>query len=74
MDGTESVPSERYCRAVTDLPDVPTLLDAAVTALNGTHREGQTTMAEAVGEAVDRREHLVVQAGTGTGKIGRAHV
>src|SRR5699024_9159932 len=41
---------------------------AAVTALNGTHREGQTTMAEAVGEAVDRREHLVVQAGTGTGK------
>ena len=68
MDGTESVPAERYCRAVADLPDVPTLLDAAVTALNGTHREGQTTMAEAVVEAVDRREHLVVQAGTGTGK------
>ncbi|MCY9785042.1 ATP-dependent DNA helicase [Nocardiopsis sp. EMB25] len=53
---------------MADLPDVPTLLDAAVNALGGSRREGQTTMADAVAEAVDRREHLVVQAGTGTGK------
>jgi ATP-dependent DNA helicase DinG len=53
---------------VADLPDVSTLLDAAVRSLGGARREGQTTMADAVAEAVDRREHLVVQAGTGTGK------
>ncbi|MFD3683358.1 ATP-dependent DNA helicase [Nocardiopsis sp. NPDC058631] len=53
---------------MADLPDVPTLLDAAVTALGGSRREGQTAMADAVASAVDQREHLVVQAGTGTGK------
>ncbi|MFE3460547.1 ATP-dependent DNA helicase [Nocardiopsis aegyptia] len=53
---------------MADLPDVPTLLDAAVRSLGGTRREGQTEMAGAVADAVDRREHLVVQAGTGTGK------
>ncbi|MEV6822391.1 ATP-dependent DNA helicase [Nocardiopsis dassonvillei] len=53
---------------MADLPDVPTLLDAAVAALGGSRREGQATMAGAVAEAVDKREHLVVQAGTGTGK------
>ncbi|KOX15211.1 ATP-dependent helicase [Nocardiopsis sp. NRRL B-16309] len=36
--------------------------------MGGTRREGQTEMAGAVADAVDRREHLVVQAGTGTGK------
>ncbi len=44
------------------------MLEAAVDALGGTHREGQATMALAASEAVDKREHLVVQAGTGTGK------
>ncbi len=44
------------------------MLEAAVDALGGTHREGQAAMALAASEAVDRREHLVVQAGTGTGK------
>ena len=53
---------------MADLPDVPSLLDAAVRSLGGTRREGQTEMADAVAVAVDRREHLVVQAGTGTGK------
>lgn len=53
---------------MADLPDVPTLLDAAVSALGGSRREGQTVMADAVAAAVDQREHLVVQAGTGTGK------
>ena len=31
-------------------------------------REGQTTMAAAVADAIDRRERLVVEAGTGVGK------
>lgn len=53
---------------MADLPDVPTLLGAAVKALGGSSREGQQTMADAVAAAVDKREHLVVQAGTGTGK------
>ncbi|MBE2998543.1 ATP-dependent DNA helicase [Nocardiopsis sp. HNM0947] len=53
---------------MADLPDVPSMLEAAVDALGGTHREGQATMALAASEAVDKREHLVVQAGTGTGK------
>jgi len=53
---------------VPELPDVETLLDAAVTALGGTRREGQAEMAAAVADAVAAQEHLVVQAGTGTGK------
>lgn len=68
MDDAEPVPGSGYCRRVADLPDVPTLLDAAVEALGGSSREGQQTMADAVAAAVERREHLVVQAGTGTGK------
>lgn len=44
------------------------LLDLAVTALGGRRREGQHTMALAVGRAIDTSEHLLVQAGTGTGK------
>jgi ATP-dependent DNA helicase DinG len=55
-------------RGVSDLPDVDELLDAAVRALNGTRRDGQATMARSVAAAIDSREHLVVQAGTGTGK------
>ncbi|MEE4161736.1 MAG: DEAD/DEAH box helicase, partial [Woeseiaceae bacterium] len=33
-----------------------------------TPREGQALMAEVVGEAIEGGEHLVVEAGTGTGK------
>ncbi|MFD0802928.1 ATP-dependent DNA helicase, partial [Streptomonospora algeriensis] len=53
---------------MADLPDVDTLLAAAVRSLGGTRREGQAAMAEAVSTAIDTGEHLVVQAGTGTGK------
>ncbi len=68
VDNTEPVITGGYCRSVADLPDVPTLLGAAVKALGGSPREGQQTMADAVAAAVEQREHLVVQAGTGTGK------
>ncbi|MEU2513331.1 ATP-dependent DNA helicase [Streptomyces syringium] len=44
------------------------LLHAAVTAVGGSERPGQVTMAEAIAEAIDGNAHLLVQAGTGTGK------
>ncbi len=43
-------------------------LDAAVEAIGGEPREGQIEMAEAVANALSDRHHLLVQAGTGTGK------
>ncbi|AWB92698.1 ATP-dependent DNA helicase [Aeromicrobium chenweiae] len=44
------------------------VLHAAVEAVGGADRPGQIEMAEAVKKALDSREHLLVQAGTGTGK------
>ncbi|GAB3862395.1 ATP-dependent DNA helicase [Nocardioides maradonensis] len=44
------------------------MLAAAVEALGGQPREGQAAMAEAVGTALKGHQHLLVQAGTGTGK------
>nr|WP_240934417.1 ATP-dependent DNA helicase [Cellulomonas sp. IC4_254] len=44
------------------------MLDVAVAALGGSPREGQRRMANQVAEAVEKGEHLLVQAGTGTGK------
>ncbi|OBL03812.1 ATP-dependent helicase [Mycobacterium sp. 1245499.0] len=44
------------------------LLAAAVAALGGSERSGQQEMAAAVARAFATEEHLVVQAGTGTGK------
>ncbi len=50
-------------------PTVPELLAAAVGAMpGGVPREGQQRMARAVAEAIETGEHLLVQAGTGTGK------
>jgi ATP-dependent DNA helicase DinG len=43
-------------------------LDAAVEAIGGSTRDGQIEMAEAVANALTDRHHLMVQAGTGTGK------
>ncbi|WP_405179870.1 ATP-dependent DNA helicase [Nocardia sp. NBC_01377] len=51
-----------------ELPSVPELLSTAVQALGGKERDGQVTMATAVDHAIDTKEHLAVQAGTGTGK------
>lgn len=47
---------------------VPELLALAVAALDGSERSGQLEMADAVARAFTTGEHLVVQAGTGTGK------
>ncbi|MFM7889537.1 MAG: ATP-dependent DNA helicase, partial [Actinomycetota bacterium] len=43
-------------------------LAAAINAIDGSPREGQIAMAEAVANALSDRHHLLVQAGTGTGK------
>ena len=43
-------------------------LDVAVAAIGGSARAGQIEMAEAVANALTNRHHLMVQAGTGTGK------
>jgi ATP-dependent DNA helicase DinG len=47
---------------------IQTLLSAAVAAIGGAERPGQTVMAQAVWDAVTDGTHLAVQAGTGTGK------
>lgn len=47
---------------------VTTVLETAVRSLSGQHRPGQHTMAHAVDAALRDSKHLVVQAGTGTGK------
>jgi ATP-dependent DNA helicase DinG len=49
-------------------PALSELLHAAVAAVGGLERPGQVAMAEAVQQAVDDGSHLLVQAGTGTGK------
>ena len=51
-----------------DSPTLLELLAAAVVGVNGTERPGQVAMAEAVATAMRNGEHLLVQAGTGTGK------
>jgi ATP-dependent DNA helicase DinG len=49
-------------------PTVRRVLEVAVEAIKGQDRPGQVEMAEAVATALREGEHLLVQAGTGTGK------
>lgn len=44
------------------------ILDAAVASIGGSAREGQVDMCREVSEAFESGEHVLVQAGTGTGK------
>ena len=44
------------------------LLDHAVSAMGGVKREGQSEMTKTVAMALRKKRHLLVQAGTGTGK------
>ncbi|MCB5993070.1 MULTISPECIES: ATP-dependent DNA helicase [Janibacter] len=50
------------------VPSLTDLLNAAVDGVGGSTRPGQVEMAQAVERAVTTGEHLLVQAGTGTGK------
>lgn len=49
-------------------PTLDALLDAAISGIGGVPREGQRQMAYAVERAINEGTHLLVQAGTGTGK------
>ena len=62
--GTSTTPP----RADPPRPAVKEVLAGAVEALGGQERPGQIQMAEAVARAMNQHEHLLVQAGTGTGK------
>ena len=53
---------------MSDLEKVRKALAVAVGAIDGAPRQGQIEMAEAVANALSDRHHLMVQAGTGTGK------
>ncbi|MGI9199142.1 MAG: ATP-dependent DNA helicase [Candidatus Nanopelagicaceae bacterium] len=50
------------------LKEVKKYLDIAISAIDGTPRQGQIEMAEAVANSIIDEHHLLVQAGTGTGK------
>ena len=61
-------PATRDRASLAGVPDVDALLDLAVGRLGGARRDGQHSMARAVAGSIGSGEHLVVQAGTGTGK------
>lgn len=50
------------------MPSLDDLLTAAVSGVGGSTRPGQVEMAHAVERAIGTQTHLLVQAGTGTGK------
>jgi len=54
--------------AAQRIPDVETLLAEAVDGVGGEPRPGQLTMATAAAKTMRSGGHLLVQAGTGTGK------
>ncbi|TDC72728.1 ATP-dependent DNA helicase [Streptomyces hainanensis] len=54
--------------ATSGKPTLTDLLHSAVASVGGSERPGQVAMAEAVAEAFQDGSHLLVQAGTGTGK------
>ena len=57
-----------YADPMPQRPALDDLLHAAVSGVGGVERPGQVEMAKAVADAIDNGEHLLVQAGTGTGK------
>jgi len=62
-----SEPAKRH--TLVSMPaDLDVLLEAAVASVGGATRPGQVQMAKAVRDAVEDETHLLVQAGTGTGK------
>ena len=62
-----SAPEHPVAPAAADIP-LSDLMDAAVAAVGGSPRPGQQAMAQAVDTAMSGGRHLLVQAGTGTGK------
>ncbi|WP_313968663.1 ATP-dependent DNA helicase [uncultured Rothia sp.] len=66
IDGTRFTGQE--LETLPGAKDALTLLDEAVAATGGQNRAGQRTMAAHVAQALELQRHLLVQAGTGTGK------
>ncbi|MDQ3616811.1 MAG: ATP-dependent DNA helicase [Actinomycetota bacterium] len=62
------MPNETAAEPAAGKPSVREVLARAVEALGGEERPGQIQMAEAVARSMNLHEHLLVQAGTGTGK------
>src|SRR5690625_2358998 len=54
--------------ALVPAGNVGAVLDEVIAAMGGARREGQHQMAAEVAAALDGGEHLLIQAGTGTGK------
>lgn len=67
-DYRAGVPTAATSSAEGAALDVDSLLDQAVSSFGGTRRDGQHAMALAVADAMEKGRHLLVQAGTGTGK------
>ncbi len=63
-----TAPSETAGDTAARDATVEEVLATAVEALGGQERPGQVAMAEAVATAMSSGQHLLVQAGTGTGK------
>ncbi len=63
-----TAPSETAGDTAARASTVGEVLATAVEALGGEERPGQVAMAEAVATAMESGQHLLVQAGTGTGK------
>lgn len=61
-------PADPGASGTTEQARTRAALDAAVNALGGSPREGQIEMARRVTRAITSGGHLLVQAGTGTGK------
>jgi len=67
-DATSGAASASGTRVQSRDEAVDALLDVAVGVLGGARRDGQHRMARAVAASLETGEHLLVQAGTGTGK------
>jgi ATP-dependent DNA helicase DinG len=63
------LPQDAAAATEESVPAAAALLELAVAAVpGGVTRPGQVAMAEAIADAIGKGEHLLVQAGTGTGK------
>lgn len=66
--GSTRLMMQQVVRDGSYMTDIAAALEAVVTAIGGQERVGQLDMAQAVARAIETEEHLLVQAGTGTGK------
>lgn len=64
----DTAPTGEEPETLPGAKDVLELLDTAVDRTGGQRRDGQRRMAAHVAQALETNKHLLVQAGTGTGK------